>query len=165
MRVLLQRVSRARVEVEGVFTGEIGHGLLLLVGMTAGDDEGILDLLAGKVVGLRIFEDAEGKMNLAADDLVAAGAPCGMLVVSQFTLYADVRKGRRPSFVDAARPEIARPLVDRFCANLRDRGFVVEEGRFGEHMDVSLTNDGPVTIWLDSDELRRPRRGGSEGTG
>jgi D-tyrosyl-tRNA(Tyr) deacylase len=164
VRILLQRVSRARVEVEGEIIGEIGRGLLLLVGMSAGDDEASLDLLAGKVAGLRIFEDGEGKMNLAAEDLVAAGEPCGMLVVSQFTLYGDVREGRRPSFIDAARPEIARPLVDRLCAKLRDRGFVVEEGRFGEHMDVSLTNDGPVTIWLDSDDLRRSRRGGSEGT-
>ena len=164
MRVLLQRVSRARVEVDGEITGEIGPGLLLLVGMTDGDDAEVLDLLAGKVAGLRIFEDAEGKMNLAAEDLIAGGESCGMLVVSQFTLYGDVRKGRRPSFIDAARPEVARPLVDRFCSHLRDRGFVVEEGRFGKHMDVSLTNDGPVTIWLDSDDLRRPRRGGSGGT-
>jgi D-tyrosyl-tRNA(Tyr) deacylase len=164
VRILLQRVSQAKVEVDGEVTGKIDRGLLLLVGVTDGDDAGVLDLLAGKVTGLRIFEDAEGKMNLAAEDLIAAGEPCGMLVVSQFTLYGDVRKGRRPSFIDAARPEVARPLVDRFCANLRVRGFGVAEGRFGEHMDVSLTNDGPVTIWLDSDDLRRSRRGGSGGT-
>ncbi len=162
MRVLLQRVSQARVEVGGEVTGEIGPGLLLLVGMTDGDDADTLDLFADKVTGLRIFEDADGKMNLSAQDLVGAGSPCGILVVSQFTLYGDTRKGRRPSFVKAARPEVARPLINQFCTDLRKRGFVVEEGRFGEHMDVSLTNDGPVTIWLDSEDQRRPRRGGSE---
>ena len=101
-------------------------------------------------------------MNLSAGDLLAADEPCGMLVVSQFTLYGDVRKGRRPSFTDAARPEIAQPQIAAFCRSLRDRGFRVEEGVFGAHMHVISTNDGPVTIWLDSDELRRPRRTGEE---
>ncbi|HYI26158.1 MAG TPA: D-aminoacyl-tRNA deacylase [Thermomicrobiales bacterium] len=163
MRVLLQRVSQARVEVEGVTTGEIGQGLLLLVGMSPDDDRVVIDLLAAKVAGLRIFEDAEGRMNRAAEDLVAAGEPCAVLVVSQFTLYGDVRKGRRPSFTDAARPEVAQPAIASFCETLRERGFQVEEGVFGAHMQVTSTNDGPVTIWLDSDDLRRPRRGGTEG--
>lgn len=158
MRVLLQRVSEARVEVDGSVTGAIGRGLLLLVGVSPSDGDGQIELLAGKTANLRIFEDAEGKMNRSALDLLAARDDCGMLVVSQFTLYGDVRKGRRPSFTDAAPPEIAAPLLDAYCARLRAMGFTVAEGVFGAHMMVSLTNDGPVTIWLDSDELQRARR-------
>lgn len=162
MRVLLQRVTEAHVDVAGQRVGAIGPGLLLFVGMTADDDASVLETIAQKVTGLRIFEDHEGRMNLSADDLLAAGVACGILVVSQFTLYGDVRKGRRPSFTDAAGPDIARPLIDRFCLMLRNGGFQVAEGQFGEHMAVSLVNDGPVTIWLDSDELRRPRRRNGE---
>lgn len=162
MRVLVQRVSEARVEVDGQVTGAIGSGLLLLVGMTDTDEPETVVQLAGKVSGLRIFEDEDGKMNRSIEDLLSADKPCGILVVSQFTLYGDVRKGRRPSFVDAAHPDLAQPLIARFCDDLRSRGFTVAEGVFGAHMHVTSTNDGPVTIWLDSEDLRRPRRGGSE---
>lgn len=148
MRILVQRVSEASVRVDGELIGEIGQGLLLLVGIRESDGPTESSLLAGKVANLRIFEDRAGKMNLSALDAGAA-----MLVVSQFTLYGDVRKGRRPSFVHAARPEVARPLIDRVADELRDLGLMVACGEFGAHMQVSLVNDGPVTIWLDSDEL------------
>lgn len=145
MRVVLQRVSRASVTVEGGAVGAIGPGLLLLVGFTAGDGEETLAWMAEKVVGLRIFPDGEGLMNLGLED--TAG---DILVVSQFTLYGDTRKGRRPSFVDAARPESAIPLYERFVALLRERApGKVETGVFGAHMDVALVNDGPVTLVLE----------------
>jgi D-tyrosyl-tRNA(Tyr) deacylase len=144
MRVVLQRVSRARVTVDGRVTGEIGRGLLLLVGLTASDTEAELAWMADKVVGLRIFPDDEGKMNRSLEE--ADGA---LLVVSQFTLYGDVRKGKRPSFVDAARPEVAIPLYERFVALLRATGRPVETGEFGAMMDVELVNDGPVTLILE----------------
>ena len=144
MRVVLQRVSRAKVTVEGRVTGEIGHGLLLLVGFTEGDTEDALGWMAEKVVGLRVFRDDEGKMNRSVEE--ADGA---LLVVSQFTLYGDARKGRRPSFVDAARPETAIPLYERFLALLRQTGRRVETGEFGAMMDVELVNDGPVTLILE----------------
>ena len=144
MRVLLQRVSRAEVRVGDRVTGRIGRGYLLLVGLTHGDDEARLAWMAEKVAGLRLFGDAEGKMNLALDDVGGA-----LLVVSQFTLYGDAQKGRRPSFIDAARPETAVPLYERFVALLRERGLVVETGEFGAMMDVELVNDGPVTLWLE----------------
>jgi D-tyrosyl-tRNA(Tyr) deacylase len=144
MRVVLQRVSRARVTVEGRVTGEIGRGLLLLVGFTTGDTEEVLAWMADKVVGLRIFPDDEGKMNRSLED---AGGD--LLVVSQFTLYGDTRKGRRPSFVDAARPEVAIPLYERFVELLRAAGRPVETGEFGATMDVELVNDGPVTLILE----------------
>lgn len=144
MRVVLQRVSRARVTVDGRVTGEIGRGLLLLVGLTASDTEAELAWMADKVVGLRIFPDDEGKMNRSLEE--ADGA---LLVVSQFTLYGDARKGKRPSFVDAARPEVAIPLYERFVALLRATGRPVETGEFGAMMDVELVNDGPVTLVLE----------------
>ncbi len=144
MRIVLQRVSRARVTVEGRTTGEIGRGLLLLAGFTEGDGEEALAWMADKVVGLRIFRDDEGKMNRSLEE--ADGA---LLVVSQFTLYGDARKGRRPSFVDAARPELAVPLYERFVAMLRERGAEVATGEFGAMMQVELVNDGPVTLWLE----------------
>jgi D-aminoacyl-tRNA deacylase len=149
MRVLLQRVSRAEVRVadaerEPRVTGRIARGLLVLVGFTHTDTEEQLDWMADKVLGLRVFGDADGKMNLSLADVDGA-----LLVVSQFTLYGDARKGRRPSFIDAARPETAIPLYDRFVALLRDRGARVETGEFGAMMDVELVNDGPVTLWLE----------------
>jgi D-aminoacyl-tRNA deacylase len=144
MRIVLQRVSRARVTVEGRITGEIGAGLLLLVGFTHGDGDETLGWMAEKVAGLRVFADDEGKMNRS---VVEAGGAA--LVVSQFTLYGDARKGRRPSFVDAARPETAIPLYERFVDALRGTGLRVETGEFGAMMDVELVNDGPVTLILE----------------
>jgi D-tyrosyl-tRNA(Tyr) deacylase len=153
VRVLAQRVIRGRVTVAGETSGEIGPGFVLLVGVTLDDTAAAADLLARKVANLRVFDDADGNLNRSALDLLEAGEPIGMLVVSQFTLYADCRKGRRPSFVQAAAPTIAQPLVDRFGEGLRALGLPVETGRFGAEMQVELVNDGPVTIWLDSAEL------------
>jgi D-tyrosyl-tRNA(Tyr) deacylase len=153
VRVLAQRVTRARVTVAEVTTGEIGPGFVLLVGVTLDDTAAVADLLARKVANLRVFDDAGGNLNRSALDLLEAGEPIGMLVVSQFTLYADCRKGRRPSFVQAAPPAIAEPLVDRFADGLRALGLPVEMGRFGAEMQVELVNDGPVTIWLDAADL------------
>lgn len=148
MRILLQRVSRAEVRVvEDAGTrvvGRIERGLLLLVGLTHTDGDEQLTWMADKVAGLRIFGDADGKLNLGIADIDGA-----VLVVSQFTLYGDAEKGRRPSFVDAARPEQAIPLYERFVALLRERGLRVETGEFGATMEVELVNDGPVTIWLE----------------
>jgi D-tyrosyl-tRNA(Tyr) deacylase len=148
MRVLLQRVSRAEVRIrdgDAIRTaGRIGRGFLLLVGFTHADDESRVVWMADKVVGLRLFADAEDKMNLALADVGGA-----LLVVSQFTLYGDSAKGRRPSFIDAARPETAIPLYERFIAHLRERGVAVATGEFGAMMDVELVNDGPVTLWLE----------------
>lgn len=144
MRVLVQRVSRADVRVGDRLAGRIGRGLLLFVGFTHVDGEGELAWMADKVVGLRLFADAEDRMNLAIADVSGA-----LLVVSQFTLYGDAAKGRRPSFVDAARPEAAILLYERFIVLLRERGVPVETGEFGAMMDVELVNDGPVTLWLE----------------
>ena len=144
MRVLLQRVSRAEVRVGDRITGKIGRGYLLLVGFTGADEDAALVWMADKVVGLRLFADADDKMNLALADVDGA-----LLVVSQFTLYGDAAKGRRPSFIDAARPEVAVPLYERFLDLLRERGVRVETGEFGAMMDVELVNDGPVTLWLE----------------
>ncbi len=145
MRVVLQRVSRARVTVDGRVTGEIGRGLLLLVGFTAADSEDALAWMAEKVRGLRIFPDDAGKMNRSLDEVGG-----GVLVVSQFTLYGDTRKGRRPSFVDAAPPERAIPLYERFVALLcAGAPGPVATGEFGAMMDVELVNDGPVTLMLE----------------
>lgn len=149
MRVLLQRVSRAEVRIRddngaSRTAGRVGHGFLVLVGFTHGDGEPELAWMADKIIGLRLFADAEGKMNLALGDVGG-----GLLVVSQFTLYGDAEKGRRPSFIQAARPETAIPLYERFIALLRDRGTAVATGEFGAMMDVELVNDGPVTLWLE----------------
>lgn len=144
MRVLLQRVSRAEVRVSGRVAGRIERGYLLFVGLTGTDTESVLLWMADKVMGLRLFADADDKMNLALDE--AGGS---LLVVSQFTLYGDAAKGRRPSFIDAARPEVAIPLYERFLALLRERGARVETGEFGAMMEVELVNDGPVTLWLE----------------
>jgi D-aminoacyl-tRNA deacylase len=144
MRVLLQRVSRAEVRVGERITGRIGRGYLLLAGFTHADTELTLAWMAEKIVGLRLFADADNKMNLALADVGGA-----LLVVSQFTLYGDAAKGRRPSFIDAARPEVAVPLYERFISLLRERGVRVETGEFGAMMDVELVNDGPVTLWLE----------------
>ena len=143
MRAVVQRVSQASVSVDGKIVGEIGRGVVVLVGVTHGDGHEQADWLAEKIAGLRIFEDAEGKMNLGLTDISGAA-----LVVSQFTLYADARKGRRPGFTDAAPPEVAEPLVDYFAQALRARGVPVATGVFGAHMLVEIHNDGPVTILL-----------------
>jgi D-aminoacyl-tRNA deacylase len=145
MRVVVQRVSRAQVTVDGEVTGKIGRGLLVLLAVAATDTAADADYLVGKVAGLRIFEDESGKMNLAAED---AGGE--VLVVSQFTLYGDVRRGRRPSFDAAAPPEKARQLYEYFVTHLRTTGLVCETGRFQQEMQVELVNDGPVTILIDS---------------
>jgi D-aminoacyl-tRNA deacylase len=144
MRLLLQRVSRAEVRVGGRITGRIDRGFLLLVGFTGSDGASEVEWMADKVVGLRLFADQDDKMNLSLADVGGA-----LLVVSQFTLYGDAVKGRRPSFIDAARPEVAIPLYERFVAVLRERVASVETGEFGAMMDVELVNDGPVTLWLE----------------
>jgi D-tyrosyl-tRNA(Tyr) deacylase len=144
MRALIQRVSRASVSVDGEVVGQIGRGVVALVGVTHGDTQEQAEWLARKTAGLRIFEDGEGKMNAGLLDVGGAA-----LVVSQFTLYADARKGRRPSFTDAAPPEIAEPLVAHFAQVLRDEGVPVETGIFRATMMVEIHNDGPVTILLE----------------
>lgn len=148
MRALIQRVSQARVVVEGEVTGEIGPGLLVLLGVAAEDEQKQLRWLADKIVGLRIFEDDAGKMNLS---LAEVGGQ--LLVVSQFTLFGDCRKGRRPSFIDAAPPEKAEAMYEEFVDYVRGQGIAVGTGRFRTHMEVELTNDGPVTIWIDTENL------------
>ncbi len=145
MRVVIQRVQEASVSVDGQVVGQIGRGMAILVGVTHGDDEGDARFLAQKVATLRIFEDAEGKFNLSALDVGGAA-----LVVSQFTLYADTRRGRRPDFIDAARPEVAEPLIDKFVDLLRAQGLTVATGQFRAKMLVKIANDGPVTIIIDS---------------
>jgi len=144
MRVLVQRVSSASVTISGRIAGEITRGFLLLVGFTPTDTTAEVQWLADKVVGLRVFNDAEGRMNC---DLAAVRG--GLLVVSQFTLYGDAAKGRRPSFIDAARPEVAIPLYEAFLAALRGSGVTVASGEFGADMQVALVNDGPVTLMLE----------------
>jgi D-tyrosyl-tRNA(Tyr) deacylase len=145
MRAVVQRVSRASVAIDGEPVGRIGRGFLALVGVAVDDEERDADTLAQKIAGLRIFEDANDAMNLALADVAGA-----VLVVSQFTLLGDVRKGRRPSFVAAARGEQAERLYERVAAQLRAAGLPVETGRFGARMAVELVNDGPVTILLDT---------------
>ena len=144
MRVVLQRVSRASVAIGGKTAGAIGRGFCLLVGLTHGDTEATVDWMAEKVAGLRLFSDAEGKMNLGLGEVDG-----GVLVISQFTLYGDAAKGRRPSFIEAARPEVAIPLYERFVAALRSRGLEVATGEFGADMQVEIHNDGPVTLILE----------------
>lgn len=153
MRALIQRVHQASVTVEGAIVGQIATGLLVLLGVGHEDTEAEAALLAEKIANLRIFSDDEGRFNHSVRDVGG-----GMLVVSQFTLYADTRRGRRPGFSDAARPEHAEPLVKHVCEALRALGLHVETGVFGAHMDVALVNNGPVTIWLDTETFREPRR-------
>lgn len=145
MRLVIQRVSRAAVRVDGQEIGAIGPGAVVLVGIAAGDTPELVDRMADKLLGLRYFEDDEGRTNRS---IVEAGG--AYLVISQFTLYADVRRGRRPGFADAAPPELAEPLCDRFAVRLRDAGREVATGRFGASMDVELVNEGPFTLVLDS---------------
>jgi D-tyrosyl-tRNA(Tyr) deacylase len=145
MRAVVQRVSRAKVTVNGEITGEIGLGLLVLLAVGAGDTRAEADYLAEKTIGLRIFEDAGGKMNLSVGEVGGA-----VLVVSQFTLYGDARRGKRPSFDSAAAPDVARDLYEYFVERVRGAGLRSETGRFQETMRVELVNDGPVTILLDS---------------
>jgi D-tyrosyl-tRNA(Tyr) deacylase len=153
VRLVIQRVSRAAVRVDEETVGEIAHGLLILIGVREGDDERTAPRLAVKAAELRIFPDEEGRFNRS---LLETGGEA--LVVSQFTLYGDVRKGRRPSFNDAARPEVAEPLVEAFATALEALGVRVARGRFGAYMQVELVNDGPVTLVLDSEDLERLRR-------
>lgn len=145
MRAVIQRVSEARVTVDGAVAGEIGRGYLVLLGITHTDGEEQAAWLAKKIAGLRLFEDEAGKTNLGLADVGGA-----VLAVSQFTLYGDARKGRRPSFVDAARPEQAQPLYQYFCDVLRGEGMTVAQGIFQAHMQVALVNDGPVTLILET---------------
>jgi len=147
MRAVIQRVKRAKVTAAGEITGEIGPGLLVLLGIGRSDDEVAADYLVAKTVGLRVIEDDEGKMNLSVQDVGGA-----VLVVSQFTLYGDVRKGKRPSFDDAAPPTVARRLYEYFVGRIRATGLRCESGRFQETMDVELVNEGPVTILVDSEK-------------
>ena len=144
MRALLQRVSKASVTVEGQTISSIGKGLLILLGAGHGDGEEHAKFLAEKIANLRVFEDELGKTNLSILDVKGE-----VIVVSQFTLYADTRKGRRPSFIDAALPDVAEPLVGRFVELLRGHGVPTQTGKFGSHMQVEIHNDGPVTIWLE----------------
>jgi D-aminoacyl-tRNA deacylase len=144
MKVLIQRVRFAKVSVAGKSLAEINHGLVILLGIGHGDNEQQAAFLTEKIVNLRIFEDAEGKMNLSLRDTGG-----GAIVVSQFTLYGDARKGRRPSFTEAALPDAARPLVDRFAQLMTEQGVPTQQGEFGAHMLVEIHNDGPVTVWLE----------------
>jgi len=153
MKAVIQRVSEASVTVGGEVVGAIGRGLLILLGVGPGDTPAAAERLAEKIANLRIFADEAGRFNRSALELGAAA-----LVVSQFTLYADTRRGRRPSFSDAALPDVAAPLVDAFVAALRQQRVEVATGAFGAHMQVALVNDGPVTIVLDSATFREPRR-------
>lgn len=150
MRALLQRVRRGSVTIDGEEKGAINAGLVILLGVNINDTAAESELLASKIANLRIFSDGEGKFNLSTLD-----AQAEMLVVSQFTLYADTRRGRRPSFTDAARPETAIPLYENFVEQLRSLGFHTATGEFGADMLVEIHNDGPVTIWLDTDEWKR----------
>ncbi len=150
MRACIQRVESASVRVDGNLTGAIGKGVLVLLGVSVQDSDSDLAALADKMIGLRIFEDSEEKMNLSLTDVGGS-----VLVVSQFTLYADCRKGRRPGFTEAAPPETAERFYQKFVDYLRQKGLHVETGRFRTMMKVELVNDGPVTIWLDSQELAK----------
>jgi len=145
MRALLQRVSRAEVRVDGEVVGSIGRGLLVLVGVAPGDDAAVAASMARRIVELRIHGDAAGRTNLALADVAGS-----VLAVSQFTLYADTRRGRRPGFTDAADPVHAEAVYVRFCAALEELGVTTSRGRFGRSMEVELVNEGPFTIWLDS---------------
>ncbi|MCI8652327.1 MAG: D-tyrosyl-tRNA(Tyr) deacylase [Angelakisella sp.] len=150
MRAVIQRVTHASVSIDGAEKAAMGEGLLILLGVTHGDGEKEADYLAAKCAGLRIFRDSEDKMNRSVTDVGGQA-----LVVSQFTLYSDCRKGKRPAFVAAARPETAIPLYERFVAKLREMGLTVGTGQFGADMQVSLLNNGPVTILMDTDEMMK----------
>ena len=154
MRAVITRVKSASVSIAGSVVGEIGHGLLILLGVGPDDTPELCEKLADKALGLRIFCDEAGKMNRSLADIGGQ-----VLVVSQFTLYADCRKGKRPSFTGAALPELAVPLYEQFLQECRSGGFAPQHGRFGADMLVASENDGPVTILLDTDELLQPRRG------
>jgi len=147
MRALIQRTTKADVKVDGEVLGEIGTGLVVLLGVKHDDEAKDLDYLIDKICGLRIFTDSEGKFNDSLEDVGGS-----LLIISQFTLYADTRKGRRPGFTESARPEIAIPLYEAFIAKMKERGIEVQCGKFGADMKVSLLNDGPVTIMLDSED-------------
>ena len=148
MRLVVQKVSQSSVKIEGEIVGAIDKGYMVLVGITNGDDELLVEKMVDKLVNLRIFEDENDKLNLSLLDVGGS-----VLSISQFTLYANCKKGRRPSFIDAAKPDISSPLYDFFNKKLEEKGFNVERGVFGAMMEVSLINDGPVTIILDSNEL------------
>lgn len=148
MRLVVQKVSQSSVKIEGEIVGAIDKGYMVLVGITNGDDELLVEKMVDKLVNLRIFEDENDKLNLSLLDVGGS-----VLSISQFTLYANCKKGRRPSFIDAAKPNISSPLYDFFNKKLEEKGINVERGVFGAMMEVSLINDGPVTIILDSDEL------------
>ena len=154
MRALVQRVTQASVSVQDQIISTIGPGLVVFLGVGRGDAQDDAAYLVSKIANLRVFPDAQGRFNVSALD-----ANAEVLVVSQFTLYADTRKGRRPSFVDAAAPEDADPLIQKVVDLFRDQGFKVETGHFQEHMMVNLVNDGPVTIFMDSADRHRSRRG------
>jgi len=154
MRALLQRVTEASVRVDDEIVGQIGAGVVVLLGVSSTDGEDQVDYMAHKIATLRLFNDEEGRMNRSLIDIGGA-----MLVVSQFTLLGDVRKGRRPSFVKAAGPDLARQLYEDFVGRVRSRAIPVETGRFQAHMHLSLTNDGPVTLWVDSDDVSTLQRG------
>ena len=154
MRALIQRVSQAAVSVDGESLGQIGPGLVVFIGISREDDEEDADYIVSKIVNLRIFSDEGGRFNLSTLDTEAQ-----LLVISQFTLYADTRRGRRPSFTDAGLPEDAAKLFDVTLGKFKQTGLAVETGRFQAHMLVSIENDGPVTIMLDSEDRNRPHRG------
>lgn len=154
MRALIQRVSQASVAVSGETIGSIGPGFVVFVGIARTDERADIDYIASKTANLRVFSDDDGRFNLSALDVGAE-----LLVISQFTLYADTRRGRRPSFTDAAPPDDAAATFDATLAAFRDTGLTVATGRFQAHMNVNIHNDGPVTIMLDSDDRNRPRRG------
>ena len=153
MRAVVQRVQAATVTVGGHPVGRIGHGLVVFVGIAPNDSEAVVAKFAEKVAGLRIFEDADERMSLSLTDVAG-----GVLCISQFTLYGDVRRGRRPSFDTAAPPEVAKPIYEAFCTAIGRQGIACERGVFGAHMEVTLVNDGPVTLILDSEALELPRR-------
>ncbi|HJP40656.1 MAG TPA: D-aminoacyl-tRNA deacylase [Dehalococcoidia bacterium] len=153
MRAVIQRASHASVAVDGRIVGSIGQGLLVLLGIEHSDDTATVERMADRVTGLRIFQDEDGRMNLSVQQVGGA-----VLCVSQFTLCGDVRRGRRPSFQAAAEPPVARGLYEEFCGAVERTSLVCERGEFGAHMEVELVNDGPVTIWIDSEDLNRPRR-------
>lgn len=148
MRLVIQKVCQSSVKIEGEIVGAIDKGYMVLVGITNGDDEDLVEKMVDKLVNLRIFEDENDKLNLSLLDVKGS-----VLSISQFTLYANCKKGRRPSFIDAAKPDISSPLYDYFNKKIEEKGIKVERGVFGAMMEVSLINDGPVTIILDSNEI------------